>query len=121
MMNKNIIDLAEQSGFSFWGDEHWNPGDAIDWSSRYDAEFVKYSESLIREVLLLQENGTDVLSHFGIENNKTKETVEIELSDSELLTLMRMAHEQDITFNQLVERSIVEGFESVNCSIRMLK
>lgn len=112
MMNKNIIDLAEQSGFSFWGDEHWNPGDVIDWSSCYDAEFVKYSESLIRKVLYLQKNGTDVLSHFDVKDNETKETVEIELSDSELLRLMRMAHEQDITFNQLVERGLTEAIKS---------
>ena len=30
--------------------------------------------------------------------------VEIELTDAEWYTLMRMAHEQDITLNQLVER-----------------
>jgi hypothetical protein len=43
-MNKNIIDLAEQAGFEFWGDEHWNPGDTIDWSSRYDNQFVNYAK-----------------------------------------------------------------------------
>jgi hypothetical protein len=113
-MNKNIIDLAEQAGFEFWGDEHWNPGDTIDWSSRYDNQFVNYSESLIREVLLLQQNGTDVLSHFGLADSVNKETVEIELTDQELLTLMRMAHEQDITFNKLVEKGILEAIESSN-------
>ena len=113
-MNKNIIDLAEQAGFDFWGDEHWNPGDTIDWSSRYDNQFAKYSESLIREVLLLQQNGTDVLSHFCLANIVNKETVEIELTDQELLTLMRMAHEQDITFNKLVEKGILEAIESSN-------
>ena len=30
--------------------------------------------------------------------------VEIELTDEEWYTLMRIAHEQDITLNQLVER-----------------
>ena len=114
-MNKNIIDLAEQSGFPLWKDEHWNPGDVIDWSSRYDNEFVKYSKSLIREVLLLQESGTDVLSHFGLADSVSKETVEIELSDSELLSLMKMAHEQDITFNQLVEKSIMNFIASEEC------
>jgi hypothetical protein len=113
-MNKNIIDLAEQAGFDFWGDEHWNPGDTIDWSSRYDNQFVNYSESLIREVLLLQQNGTNVLSHFGLADSVSKETVEIELTDQEFLTLMRMAHEQDITFNKLVEKVILETIESSN-------
>jgi len=111
-MNKNIIDLAEQAGFTFWEDEHWNLGDVIDWSSRYDNQFVKYSESLIREVLLLQESGTDVLSHFGLADSVSKETVEIELPEQELLALMRMAHEQNITFNQLVEKSIINFIAS---------
>ena len=114
-MNKNIIDLASQSGFSVWENEHWNPGDVIDWSSRYDKEFVNYSEFLIKEVLLLQESGTDVLSHFGLADSVSKGTVEIELSDSELLSLMKMAHEQDITFNQLVEKSIMNFIASEEC------
>ena len=113
-MNKNIIDLAQQAGFQLWGDEHWNMGDVIDWSSRYDNEFVNYSKSLIREVLLLQESGTDVLSHFGLADSVSKETVEIELPDQELLALMRMAHEQNITFNQLVEKSIINFIASEN-------
>ena len=113
-MNKNIIDLAQQAGFALWGDEHWSPGDTIDWSSHYDNEFAKYSESLIREVLLLQQNGTDVLSHFGLADSASKETVEIELTDKELLTLMKLAHEQDITFNKLVEKGILEAIESSN-------
>jgi hypothetical protein len=112
-VNKNIIDLAQQAGFALWGDEHWSPGDTIDWSSHYDNEFTKYSESLIREVLLLQQNGTDVLSHFGLADSASKETVEIELTDQELLALMKLAHEQDITFNKLVENGIQQMIESL--------
>jgi len=114
-MNKNIIDLAEQAGFDLWKDEHWNPGDVIDWSSRYDKEFVNYSEFLIQQVLLLQESGADALSHFGLADSVNKETVEIELPDQELLALMRMAHEQNITFNQLVEKSIINFIASEKC------
>ena len=109
-MNKNIIDLAQQAGFDLWEDEHWNLGDVIDWSSRYDNEFVNYSKSLVREVLLLQESGTDVLSHFGLADSVSKETVEIELPDQELLALMRMAHEQNITFNHFLNIYIIEKF-----------
>jgi hypothetical protein len=36
------------------------------------------------------------------------ETVELNLSDSEFLTLARMAHEKDITFNQLVNEILLE-------------
>ena len=34
--------------------------------------------------------------------------VEIELADEEWFTLMQMAHQQDITLNQLVERVLTE-------------
>ena len=32
--------------------------------------------------------------------------IEVNFTDEELLTYMKMAHEQDITFNQLVEQAI---------------
>ena len=32
--------------------------------------------------------------------------IEVNFTDEELLTYMKLAHEQDITFNQLVERAI---------------
>lgn len=49
-MNKRIIELAEEAGFCFWGDEDWKPhGAIIDWSADYDREFQKYTELLIKE------------------------------------------------------------------------
>lgn len=112
-MNKNIIDLAERSGFAFWGDEDWNPGDVIDWSNGYDKEFNTFAKRLIQEVLQLQKSGTDVLTYFGIEDDNVKESVEIELPDYQLQNLMYMAHERDITFNKLVEQAILETISTV--------
>lgn len=37
------------------------------------------------------------------------ENIEIELSDSEFLSLARQAHEQDITFNQLVNNILAQA------------
>ena len=34
--------------------------------------------------------------------------IELELTDQEWYTLMKMAHDQDITLNQLVERVLTE-------------
>ena len=34
---------------------------------------------------------------------KEYETIPVELSDDEFLTIARMAHERDITFNKMVE------------------
>lgn len=112
-MNKNIIDLAERSGFAFWGDEDWNPGDVIDWSNSYDEEFNTFAKRLIQEVLQLQKSGTDVLTYFGIEDDNVKESVEIELPDYQLQNLMYMAHERDITLNKLVEQAILETISTV--------
>jgi bifunctional DNA-binding transcriptional regulator/antitoxin component of YhaV-PrlF toxin-antitoxin module len=48
--------------------------------------------------------------HFSINDNGTitmtfpkKEEIEIDMPDEEIYTLMKMAHERDITLNQLVE------------------
>jgi hypothetical protein len=42
--------------------------------------------------------------------NRT-ETIEIDLPDQELLALFKMAHEQDITFNDFVEQAILKYLE----------
>ncbi len=112
-MNKNIIKLAERSGFAFWGDEHWQYGDIIDWSNGYDDEFNTFARRLIQEVLQLQESGTDVLTYFGITEDSVKESVEIELPDYQIENLMYMAHERDITFNKLVEQALIDTISTV--------
>ena len=47
-MNERFKELAEKAGFVLWGEEIWNPGDAIDWSSRYDDELTKYTDLIIQ-------------------------------------------------------------------------
>lgn len=77
-MNNRIRELAEQAGFQFWEDEPWNPGDIIDWSCRYDDEFKKFAELIVRECAKVAFNdwcdGTNegssqmaILKHFGVE------------------------------------------------------
>ena len=56
-MNTRIRELAEHAGFVLWGDEEWNPGDTVDWSSRYDAELEKFAELIVRECLSNMEGG----------------------------------------------------------------
>jgi hypothetical protein len=50
-LNEQIRGLAEQAGFVMWGDESWNPGDVIDWSSSYDNELKKFTELILKECL----------------------------------------------------------------------
>jgi hypothetical protein len=39
------------------------------------------------------------------------ETIELDLTDQELLVLFKMAHEQDITFNEFVEVALLDFLE----------
>ena len=71
-MNKQIKLFAEQAGFVMWEDESWNPGDVIDWSSRYDTELEKFANIIIFECFKLAVfNGNHttakaIKEHFGV-------------------------------------------------------
>ena len=74
-MNERIKLLAEQAGFMLWDKEPWNPGDVIDWSTRYDDELKKFSEFIIQEsieVMMTHDYhgewlGEKLKEHFGVE------------------------------------------------------
>ena len=86
-MNERVKELAEQAGFVMWADESWKPeGQAVDWSSEYDAELEKFAELIVRECsdLCLQNETYDgifnpmeyrkgnhfyaiIKNHFGVE------------------------------------------------------
>ena len=71
-MNNRIKELAEKAGFVLWGDEFWSPGDAIDWSSRYDDELTKFVELIVKECAEIVDKAEPYKSndlikkHFGI-------------------------------------------------------
>ena len=76
---KDIIKtIAESAGFALWKNEHWNPGDVVDWSSRYDAELEKFAELIIQECrialrpmlrdMISREEAYELIKeHFGVE------------------------------------------------------
>ena len=43
-----------------------------------------------------------------------RETIEVDLSDDEFLRIAKLAHERDITFNQMVEIILQEMIERKN-------
>lgn len=47
------------------------------------------------------------------ETGDGRSEVEIDLTDEEFLQLARMAHERDITFNQMVELILSEAIEKL--------
>lgn len=110
-MNENLTNLAKRAGFILWEDEEWNPGDVVDWGSRYDNELLEYTRLLIKDVLELQAAGTDVPAYFGITETDGKESIEVDFDDEELLTYMKIAHERDITFNKFIELALRKAIE----------
>jgi hypothetical protein len=75
-MNERIKLLAGQAGFVLWQDESWNPGDVIDWSCRYDDEFKRFAELIVRECAKVGDSGDSlqdggiarmIKEHFGVE------------------------------------------------------
>lgn len=51
---------------------------------------------------------------YGINNmitSPSRAEIEVDFTDEELLTYMKRAHEQDITFNQFVEQSLRRSIE----------
>ena len=105
-MNPNIRRLAEEAGFTFWGDEAHRPPDSdIDWAAQYDDEFVQFAQALVRETVRIEREGTNALAYFGIEESRL-ESVELILSDEEFAQYARFAHDQDITFNRWVEHAL---------------
>ena len=71
-MNEQIKLFAEQAGFVMWEDEPWNPGDVVDWSTRYDTELEKFANIIIFECYKLAVfNGNHatakaIKEHFGV-------------------------------------------------------
>ena len=51
------------------------------------------------------------------EDYDTRVSVPMDFSDEELLTYMKLAHEQDITFNQLDERALREAIDRAGITV----
>jgi hypothetical protein len=51
MMKDVFKKYVKESGFSLWENEAWNPGDMVDWSSRYDDELLTFYYLIVKECL----------------------------------------------------------------------
>ena len=58
-MKQIYREIAENSGFLLWGNESWNPGDVIDWSSRYDEELERFAEAIVQRCIGVLETRKD--------------------------------------------------------------
>lgn len=105
-MHERIKQLAEYSGFVFW-DDKLDTCD-IDWSSEYDEAFAKYTEHLIRDVVDMQKSGTNVLKFFGLKKTKMSH-IDLDFKDKDIeLALHRLAREQGITIDKVVEHALCD-------------
>jgi hypothetical protein len=102
-MHKRIKQLAEYSGFVFWDDGT----DRIDWASNYDEDFERFVELLIRDVVDMQKNGTNVLKYFGMKKTKMS-NLDVTFDKDTELELHRMAREQGITLDKLIEHTLTD-------------
>jgi hypothetical protein len=57
------------------------------------------------------------LSIVAGEDYDTRVSVPMEFSDEELLTYMKLAHERDVTFNQLVEQALREAIDRAGITV----
>ena len=74
-------ELAKDAGFCLWGDEAWNPGDVIDWSSRYDQELEAFADALIRHVAGRAGEAAYIVEGEGLKEHLCK-LYEVPLPDS---------------------------------------
>ena len=115
-MNENVKNLAEFAGFILWGTEEWNPGDIVDWSSRYDNELIKFATLIVDTTLRLKDSGSDPYEYFGIAKADQPEMVDVAIDiDPELMMAsMLNAHKRNITFNKYIEDAILQTINQTN-------
>lgn len=90
---QDYIDECNEKGIDFK-----NAWDAFDWCDlETEEDFLEKAEAI-----------------FNGESFDNRVQVPIELDDSELLQLMKLAHERDITFNQLVEEALWAAIDEFN-------
>lgn len=76
-MNIKFKALASECGFCFWTDESWRPkNEIIDWSTNYDKEFERYSEELVRWVVMCCESNQLAQQSGNLKQNWTTKTLQ---------------------------------------------
>jgi hypothetical protein len=109
-MNENIKNLAAFAGFALWENEAWNPGDVVDWSSRYDEQLIRFTTLIINTTLRLKEAGSDPYEYFGVLKNDQPafENTSIDIESELVNVAMLAAHEKNITLNKYIEDILIK-------------
>jgi hypothetical protein len=88
---------AESNDRGVLENQAWDDVDYVDLDT--DEDFLEKARAIIAD-----------------EDYDTRVKVPVDFSDEELLKYMTMAHERDITFNQLVEEALREAIEKYKCA-----
>ena len=74
-MNNHIKEIAVNAGFCPWGSEYWNPGDAIDWSSRYDSELENFASLMVDSCI--EEIKKTLNKLYDSDSTRVEQTIEL--------------------------------------------
>ena len=88
---------AESNDRGVLENQAWDDVDYVDLDT--DEDFLEKARAIVAD-----------------EDYDTRVKVPVDFTDEELLTYMKLAHERDITFNQLVEEALREAIEKYKCS-----
>jgi hypothetical protein len=99
LINPNFKDAhsAESNDRGVLENQAWDDVDYVDLDT--DEDFLEKARAIVAD-----------------EDYDTRVKVPVDFTDEELLTYMKLAHERDITFNQLVEEALREAIEKYKCS-----
>lgn len=75
-MKKPIRELADQAGFVLWQDEKWNPGDVVDWSSRYDQELEQFADLIVQQCINAIDSAKTDHVHTSFDQNQLLATIQ---------------------------------------------
>jgi hypothetical protein len=88
---------AESNDRGVLENQAWDDVDYVDLDT--DEDFLEKARAIVAD-----------------EDYDTRVQVPVDFTDEELLTYMKLAHDRDITFNQLVEEALREAIEKYKCS-----
>jgi hypothetical protein len=83
-----------------------------------DENILNYTNDIIKTVLELVSEGTDVKEYYGLDKvDRSMVDLEIDWDDDELLEFMLLAHRRNITLNRLVHDALLAKMVALNSDI----
>ena len=104
VLELKIYDHKDITNSSRWTHETCTDGDSEEFDENI---FTDYTNP---EVLLDMMKNWEY-SDYSAESGNQDNTIQLDLTDDEFLAIAKMAHSQDVTFNEMVNKALVEMLE----------